>query len=131
MATRGYFKPMRIAGAQARRVLLDAVAAKWSVPVGELTTEPSLVVHAASGRRISYGEIAAFAKAPAALPKIADTDLKSPARFRYIGKDLPRIDVPAKVAGAAKYGIDVQVPGHALCGGAARALFRRRPGDGG
>ncbi len=110
MATRGYFKPMRMAGAQARRVLLDAVAARWSVPVGELTTEPSLVVHAASGRRIRYGEIATFAEAPPALPKVEDRDLKTPARFRYIGKDLPRVDVPAKVAGAAKYGIDVQVP---------------------
>ena len=111
MATRGYFKPMRMAGAQARRVLLDAVAAKWSVPADELTTEPSLVVHAASGRRIGYGEIASFAKAPAELPKIADSELKSPARFRYIGKDVARVDVPAKVAGAARYGIDVQVPG--------------------
>src|SRR5438445_2936366 len=62
MATRGYFKPMRMAGAQARRVLLDAVAAKWGVPVGELATEPSIVVHGVSGRRISFGEIAAFAK---------------------------------------------------------------------
>src|SRR6266700_1379996 len=43
MATRGYFKPLRIAGAQARRILLDAVALKWGVPVGELTTEPSMV----------------------------------------------------------------------------------------
>src|ERR1700731_4007802 len=50
MATRGYFKPMRIAGAQARRVLLDAMAARWSVPVGELAPEPSVIVHAASGR---------------------------------------------------------------------------------
>ena len=57
LATRGYFTPMRIAGAQARRVLLDAVAAKWNVPVGELTTEPSVVVHKASNRRMSYGEI--------------------------------------------------------------------------
>src|SRR5215813_12977058 len=40
-----YFKPLRIAGAQARRVLLDAVAAKWNLPVAELTTEPSVVVH--------------------------------------------------------------------------------------
>jgi isoquinoline 1-oxidoreductase beta subunit len=111
MATRGYFKPMRIAGAQARRVLLDAVATKWSVPAGELTTEPSMIVHAASGRRIGYGDVAAFAKAPSELPGIEDKDLKSPARFRYIGKDLPRVDVPAKVAGATKYGIDVQVPG--------------------
>src|SRR5499433_321056 len=59
----GYFKALRVAGAQARRVLLDAVAAKWNVPVGELTTEPSVVVHKASNRRIGYGEIAAFAQA--------------------------------------------------------------------
>src|SRR5215510_10442588 len=69
-AVRGYFKAMRIAGAQARRVLIDAVAAKWSVPAQELSTEPSVVVHKATNRRISYGEIAGFAKAPAELPKI-------------------------------------------------------------
>src|SRR6266702_2450989 len=107
----GYFKGLRIAGAQARRVLLDAVAAKWNVPVGELATEPSVVVHKASGRRISYGEIAAFAQAPAKLPKIEDKDLKDPANFRYIGKHVPRVEVPLKVTGAAKYGMDVQVPG--------------------
>jgi isoquinoline 1-oxidoreductase subunit beta len=111
MATRGYFKPMRIAGAQARRVLLDAVAAKWAVPVGELATEPNVVVHKASGRRIRYGEIAMFAKPPPELPKIEEKDLKSPENFRYIGKDLPRVDLPGKVTGAAKYGIDVEVPG--------------------
>jgi hypothetical protein len=65
-ATRGYFKGMRVAGAQARRVLIDAVATKWGVPAAELSTEPSVVVHKASNRRIGYGEIAAFAKAPAA-----------------------------------------------------------------
>src|SRR5882762_8425565 len=54
----GYFHALRIAGAQARRVLLDAAAAKWNVPVGELSTEPSVVVHKASNRRMSYGEIA-------------------------------------------------------------------------
>jgi isoquinoline 1-oxidoreductase beta subunit len=111
MATRGYFKPMRMAGAQARRVLLDAAAAKWGVPPGELSTEPSLVLHGASGRRLSYAEIASFAKAPAELPKIEERDLKSAAAFRYIGKDLPRVDIPDKVAGATRYGIDVDVPG--------------------
>src|ERR1700722_13100329 len=107
----GYFKPLRIAGAQARRVLLDAVAAKWGVPVGELSTEPSVVVHKASGRRIGYGEIAQFAIPPAELPKIEDKDLKDPASFRYIGKDIARVELPLKVRGAATYGIDVQVPG--------------------
>ncbi len=110
-ATRGYFTPMRIAGAKARRVLIDAVAAKWGVPAAELSTEPSIVVHANSGRRIGYGEIAAFAKVPAELPKIEEKDLKPAARFRLIGKDVPRVEVPLKVTGAAKYGMDVQVPG--------------------
>jgi isoquinoline 1-oxidoreductase beta subunit len=107
----GYFHALRIAGAQARRVLLDAVAAKWNVPVGELSTEPSVVVHKASNRRMSYGEIAAFAKAPAEMPMIEDKDLKATANFRLIGKDVPRIEVPTKVTGAAKYALDVQVPG--------------------
>jgi isoquinoline 1-oxidoreductase beta subunit len=110
-ATRGYFTPMRIAGAQARRVLLDAAAQKWAVPMAELATEPSVVVHSASDRRLSYGEIAAFAKAPAELPKIEASDLKSPSAFRFIGNDVPRLDVPAKTIGAAKYAIDVKVPG--------------------
>jgi len=111
LATRGYFKPMRIAGAQARRVLLDAVSAKWSVPISELSTEPSVVVHKASNRHVSYGEIAGFARVPTELPRIEDKDLKNPADFRYIGKDLPRLELPTKVTGAAKYGIDVQVSG--------------------
>ncbi|MEA2987594.1 MAG: isoquinoline 1-oxidoreductase subunit beta [Alphaproteobacteria bacterium] len=107
----GYFKSLRVAGAQARRVLLDAVAAKWNVPVAELTTEPSVVVHKASGRRMSYGEVAGFAQAPAELPKIEDKDLKAAANFRLIGKDVPRVELPTKVTGAAKYAMDVQVPG--------------------
>jgi isoquinoline 1-oxidoreductase beta subunit len=109
-SVKGYFKGLRLAGAQARRVLIDAAAARWNVPAAELTTEPSVVVHKASGRRLSYGEIAAFAKAPAELPKIEEKDLKSPSNFRLIGKDVPRVDVPSKVTGAAKYAIDVQIP---------------------
>jgi isoquinoline 1-oxidoreductase subunit beta len=106
----GYFTSLRIAGAQARRVLLDAVAARWSVPVSELTTEPSVVIHKGSGRRADYGEIAAFASVPAELPKIEEKDLKPAANFRLIGKDIGRVDVPLKVTGTAKYGMDVQVP---------------------
>src|SRR5256714_9195421 len=107
----GYFHALRIAGAQARRVLLDAVAARWNVPVGELSTEPSVVVHKASNRRISYGEIASFAKAPAEMPKIEEKDLKPASSFRLIGKDVARVELPTKVTGQAKYAMDVQVPG--------------------
>jgi isoquinoline 1-oxidoreductase subunit beta len=108
----GYYQPLRIAGAQARRVLLDTVAAQWSVPVSELTTEPSVVVHEKSGRRISYGEVAKSAKVPAEPPAIKPEQLKPESQFRLIGRqDIGRVDVPGKVTGAARYGIDVQVPG--------------------
>src|SRR5437667_2449458 len=63
-AVRSYYQPLRTFGAQVRRVLLDNAANKLGVPVDELRTEPSTVVHAKSGRRLSYGEIAAFAQVP-------------------------------------------------------------------
>jgi isoquinoline 1-oxidoreductase beta subunit len=108
----GYYMPLRMAGAQARKVLLDNVAAQWKVPVAELTTERSTVIHRKSGRRISYGDVAKFATVPAEPPKIAEAELKKPAQFRLIGrKAIGRVDVPSKVNGTAKYGIDVQVPG--------------------
>jgi isoquinoline 1-oxidoreductase beta subunit len=108
----GYWMPMRLAGAQARRVLLDNVARQWGVPVGELTTEPSMVVHAKSGRRISYGDVVKFADVPAEPPAITEAQLKPPSQFRLIGRqDIGRVDVPLKVNGAAKYGIDVRMPG--------------------
>ena len=109
-STPGYFMTLRTAGAQARRVLLNAVAEEWKVPVTELDTEPGVVVHAESSRRISYGDVAKFAKVPAELPTITPADLKKPDRFRLIGTRLPRVDMPDKVTGAATYGIDVQVP---------------------
>ena len=59
-----YFTRLRQAGAQVRQVLLGNAARKWKVPVGELTTEPGVVVHAASGRRATYGAIATFAEIP-------------------------------------------------------------------
>ena len=107
-----YYMPLRTAGAQARRVLLDNVAEKWGVPIAELTTERSTVLHKKSGRKISYGEVVKFAKIPAEPPKIAESDLKKPSQFKLIGrKDIKRVDVPSKVNGTAQYGIDVAVPG--------------------
>src|SRR5665647_2333223 len=110
-AVTSYYKPLRQFGAQVRRVLLDNAAKKWNVPVNELTTEPSVVVHAKSGRRLSYGEIAGFAEVPAKAPEITPADLKKPEQFRLIGKDVMRVELPGKVNGTAQYSIDVQLPG--------------------
>jgi isoquinoline 1-oxidoreductase beta subunit len=110
-AVTSYYVPLRMVGAQVRRVLLDNAARKLGVPVEELTTEPSTVVHAKSGRKLSYGDIAQFAEVPAKAPDIKPADLKKPANFRLIGQDVMRIELPLKVSGKATYGIDVQVPG--------------------
>jgi isoquinoline 1-oxidoreductase beta subunit len=110
-AVTSYYRPLRIVGAQVRRVLLDNAARKWGVPVEDLTTEPSTVVHAKSGRKLSYGEIAQFAEVPAKAPEIKPEQLKKASDFRLIGKDVMRVELPGKVNGSATYGIDVQVPG--------------------
>ena len=107
----GYYNTLRLHGAQARRVLLDSVAAEWGVPVEELATEPSVVVHEKSGRTLTYGEVVGFTTVPAKSPDIAPGDLKDPAEFRLIGHDLPRADIAEKVDGSAQYSIDVRLPG--------------------
>jgi isoquinoline 1-oxidoreductase subunit beta len=110
-AVRSYYGPLRMFGAQVRRVLIDNAAKYWGVPAAELTTEPSAVLHAKSGRRLSYAEIAAFAEIPAKAPEIKREELKQSSQFRLIGKDVMRVELPGKVNGGVKYGIDVQVPG--------------------
>jgi len=110
-AVRSYFKPLRTFGAQVRLVLLDSVAKHWNVPLAELSTEPSMVVHAKSNRKIGYGEIAAFAEAPAIAPEVKPDQLKKTKDFRLIGKDVLRVELPNKINGSAQYSIDVQVPG--------------------
>lgn len=107
---RGYYEHLRIAGAQARYMLMANVAEKWGVPIEELTTGPSKVLHQTSGKSISYGEISRFAKAPETLPEIDQDQLKSAEDFRLIGKVTDRFDIPSKVDGTAEYAMDVYVP---------------------
>ncbi len=107
----GYYDTLRLHGAQARRVLLNSAAASWGVPVEELATEPSVVVHERTGRRLTYGEVAGFTTMPSNPPDIEPGDLKDPAEFRLIGHDIPRADIPDKVDGTAQYSIDVRLPG--------------------
>jgi len=94
---------MRNAGAAAREMLIAAAAARWGVAADELTTELSHVHHNASGRSLSYGELAAEA---ALLEPPEQPRLKTPAEFRIMGRALSRADIPPKVNGTARYGID-------------------------
>jgi isoquinoline 1-oxidoreductase subunit beta len=105
---RDHLEPLRKAGAAARQMLREAAAQEWGVPLDEVTTEPGVVVHVPTGRRLLYGQLVDKAQA---LPVPQNPPLKTKDQFRYIGKARARVDVPQKVNGQAVYGIDVKVPG--------------------
>jgi len=107
----GYYEPIRLAGLQVKLVLLQAASQQLGVPVGELRTELSHVIHSASGRKVSYAQVAQAAQVPAELPKVDKSMLKPMRQFKIIGKDRPRVDVAAKSNGTAKFGIDQRMPG--------------------
>src|SRR5438067_12588085 len=91
-----YFNDLRTAGAQVRKVLLANAAEKWKTDAKSLRTEPGFVVDG-SGRKLSYGEIASFAKVPSPLPAVDKSELKSKDQYRLIGRAMPRPDIPPKV----------------------------------
>ncbi len=102
--------PMREAGAVARAMLVKAAAEEWQAPVAKLRTEDGFVLHP-DGRRTGYGALAAKAARVGTGIEASDVRLKEARDFRLIGKPLPRLDSPAKVNGAARFGIDARVPG--------------------
>ncbi len=99
---------MRITGAAARTALLAAAADEWQVPVAELSTRDSMVLHEASGRTATY---ASLAPAAAQQPLPTKPTLKNPDEFRLMGTSQPRNDIPGKVDGSAMFGIDAALPG--------------------
>ncbi len=107
---RDFYDAMREAGASARMMLESAAAAKWGVPVAECKAQNHQVVHAGSGRKLGYGELAAAAAQQPA-PKKEDLRFKSPAEFRYIGKDVPIADLGDLCSGRGVFGVDAQMPG--------------------
>lgn len=106
-STMGLWHPMRVAGASARQMLVEAGAARLGVPASTLSTSDGFVRHEASGLRLSYGELAAAA---AAISPPADPVLKPRADWRLIGRPQRRVDIPAKVRGAPVFGMDVVLP---------------------
>ncbi|SFU93697.1 isoquinoline 1-oxidoreductase, beta subunit [Methylobacterium sp. 174MFSha1.1] len=108
---RHFFMPLRRAGAAARTMLVEAAAKQWGVPAGEVTAENHTLVHAKSGRRIGFGDVAQAA-ASVPVPDRASVKLKDPSAFRYIGKGrVGLIDNVGITTGKAQYGLDTRVEG--------------------
>jgi isoquinoline 1-oxidoreductase subunit beta len=96
------------AGASARERLIAAAARRWNVPASECSAAMSKVTHKPTGRTLRFGELAADA---AAIKLDKEPALKRPDQHKLIGRRLARLDVPLKINGSAKYGIDLEVPG--------------------
>ncbi len=102
------WEPMRQAGATARVLLVAAAAQAWGVEPASCEARQGAVHHPATGRRLSYGELAARA---AALPVPATAPVKDPRTFRQVGTRVPSVDLHDIVTGRIRYGLDVRVPG--------------------
>jgi isoquinoline 1-oxidoreductase beta subunit len=100
------WQPLRLAAATARSQLLGAAALKHKLSVAELSVKDGVVQHA-SGPLSHYGELAAHA----ALTTPGSVQLKDAKDWTQIGQAKPRIDLPAKVDGSARFGLDVRQPG--------------------
>jgi isoquinoline 1-oxidoreductase beta subunit len=105
---RAFWKPLRVAGAATRAMLVQAAAAQWQVDPSSCTASNGKVMHAASGRSLGFGDLA---DAAGALPVPPDPPLKDPKDFTLIGKPLKRFDTPDKTDGKVIYGIDAMLPG--------------------
>ena len=108
MAVRGTGFGMCIAGAAAREMLLAAAAQRFGVPAAECTAAASRVTHAASGQSASFGDLA---RAATAIPVPSNPALKDPDTYIIRRTAKPRFDIPPKVDGSTRYGIDFTLPG--------------------
>jgi len=102
----GYEK-LRVAGAQARTMLVSAAAQKWAVDPSACRASAG-AVQGPGGQKATYGELA---EAASKLPVPQDVKLKAHKDSRYVGKPVNRLDSAAKIDGTAEYGIDVKLPG--------------------
>jgi len=107
-AVRGFYEPLRRAGATARVMLVTAAAQRWNVEPSSCYAVKGTVVHKATGRRLAYGSLVDDAAKVPVPEKVA---LKAPGQFKLIGTPHRRLDTAGKVNGSAKFGIDARLPG--------------------
>ncbi len=99
---------VREGGAVAREMLIQAAANEWKVPASECKAANSVITHAASGKKTTFGKVA---EAAAKLTPPAKVALKDPKDWKIVGKPIPRLDTADKTTGKMQYGIDVKLPG--------------------
>ncbi|HZD49043.1 MAG TPA: molybdopterin cofactor-binding domain-containing protein [Silvibacterium sp.] len=104
------YKPLRQAGAQVRETMIAAAARRWRVPAVECRARNGQVTHTPSGRTLSYGALVEDARR-ISLPDPHTVPLKDPKDFTLLGRSIPHLDIPDKVKGAARFGLDVRLPG--------------------
>lgn len=101
------FMQLREAGAATKAMLIAAAAKLWQVPASDISIKQGQVTDSASGRTVSFGQLAALA----ALEKLPENvTLKSPSQFQLIGKNIPRKD-HGKTNGTAIFTQDINLPG--------------------
>jgi isoquinoline 1-oxidoreductase subunit beta len=105
---RAFWKPLRVAGAAACAMMVQAAAARWQVDPASCSAAGGKVMHAASGRVAAYGDLV---DAASAVPVPKDPRLKDPKDFTLIGKPLKRLDTHNKTDGKVVYAIDAMLPG--------------------
>ena len=99
---------VRKAGASARQMLIQAAAEQWQVAAAECSVDKGLVIHAPSGRKLGYGQLAAAAAKLAPPAEVRLRDLKD---WKIAGQPVQRLDIPDKVRGKPVFGVDVALPG--------------------
>jgi isoquinoline 1-oxidoreductase subunit beta len=109
-ATPTNWDPLRQVGASIREMLVAAAAQEWNVPAAECVAADAGVTHRASGRKMTYGALAARA-ATMTPPDMQTVKLKSAADYKIIGKFTPGVDNARIVTGQPTFGIDFTLPG--------------------
>ena len=106
-SVKGFWDPLRKAGAAVKLMLRQAAAQRWRIPVEECSARSGYIYRKKSSQKLSYGEIA---EAAGKLDIPSDPPLKKSKDYNLIGRSVKRIDIPSKTNGSAQFGIDVRLP---------------------
>ena len=106
-SVKGFWNPLRKAGAAVRLMLQKAAAQKWKIPIEECVAKSGYIYRKNSSQKLSYGELA---EAAGKIDIPSDPPLKNSKDYNLVGRSIKRIDIPSKTNGSAQFGIDVRLP---------------------